>query len=468
MSKPWSPRGYQETALKFALSHQASGLMLDPGLGKTSTYLAYISILKDHKAIRSALVTAPLRVAQTVWPEEGRKWTDFNHLKIVDLTEKTDEQREELRQRGADVWVINPESLHKIINPQQLTGLEARKVPNKWNIDLFLADESTRFADSSTKRFKALRAVLDQYKYRNIATGTPAPNGLWQLFGQVYLLDYGQRLGKYITHFRQEFMHPHPFIQHTYEMNRGAEQEIYARVSDILLRMKAKDHLEMPELIENRIVVDLPPAAYRQYLEFEKTFLIKVLNETVPAFNRASLGIKCRQISNGFVYSAERPGTGLRVHNAKLEALGDLIEQMQGRPLLLAFEFIEDGRAIQERFPFAVNITTAKDSLQVVRDFNAGKIPLLIGHPRSMGHGLNLQEACHDICWFGVQWDLELWLQAIARIWRQGQESPVVTNHIIMARNTTDEGVLEGVDLKDANQNRLDQALINYARARLG
>lgn len=442
--------------------------MLDPGLGKTSTFLALISILKERKEIRRALVVAPMRVAKTVWPFEAQKWSDFNHLKVADLTERTDAQREELLRGNYDIYVINPESLYKVINPTQAKGVEGRDVPNTWGFDLFLADESTRFADAQTKRFKALKSVLHHFEYRNIATGTPTPNGLHQLFGQCYILDFGAALGEYITHFRQMYMHPHPYVQYAYEMNPGADQRIYDRVGDLLLRMKAKDHLEMPELIHNVIHVALPPTVREKYSKFEKDFLIEVLDETVPAFNRASLGTKCRQIANGFVYSQETKGIALPIHNEKLEALGELIEEMQGRPLLVMYEFIADGKRIAERFPQAVNVTGTRDIESVVRDFNAGKIPLLIGHPRSAGHGLNLQASCSDICWYGVTWDLELWIQAIARIWRQGQPSTTVRNHIIVATDTTDEAVLQGLTLKEASQDRVDQAIISYAKARVG
>lgn len=468
MAKPWTPRSYQETALSFLMENAGRGLLLDPGLGKTSTYLAYISILMERKLVKRSLVTAPMRVAKTVWPFEAEKWSDFNHIRVADLTERTDAQREELLQGDYDVYVINPESSYKVYNPNKIMGVNARHVPNKWKIDLFLADESTRWADPSTQRFKMLKDVLHHWEYRNIATGTVAPNGEHQFFGQCYLLDFGDALGKYITHFRQMYMHPHPYVQYAYEMNAGAGDRIMERISHLLLRMRAKDHLAMPELINNEIRVQLPPHVKKQYDEFERDFLIKVLDETVPAFNRASLGIKCRQIANGFIYSRDRPGEALPIHEAKLDALEQLIEEMNGRPLLVMYEFIEDGKAIQRRFPHAVNVTGSKDIERVVRDFNAGKIPLLVGHPRSAGHGLNLQEACSDICWFGITWDLELWIQAIARIWRQGQPSATVQNHIILAADTTDEGVLAGLLAKEQKSDAIDQALILYARARLG
>lgn len=465
---PWTPRSYQLEALEFALGRTGSGLMLDPGLGKTSTFLAFISILLERKAIRRALVVAPMRVAKTVWPVEVRKWKDFNHLKVADLTERTDQQREELLRGNYDIYVINPESLYKVINPDQVIGVAGNQLPNYWGIDLFLADESTRFADPSTKRFKALKSVLPHYEYRNIATGTPTPNGLHQLFGQCYILDFGAALGSYITHFRQMYMHPDPYVAYVYNMNSGAGERIYPKIAHMLLRMRAKDHLEMPELIYNKIYVKLPPAAQTQYDVFERKFLITVLDETIPAFNRASLGVKCRQIANGFIYSQENKGVGLPIHTAKLDALGSLLEEMQGRPLLVMYEFIEDARAIAERFPFAINVTGTKDIEQVVTDFNSGKIPLLIGHPRSAGHGLNLQAACHDICWYGVTWDLELWVQAIARLWRQGQESPFVTVHIIVAEDTTDDAVLAGMTAKEAEQVLVDQALQLYAQQKIG
>jgi len=461
----WTPRDYQEEALSFALGRTNSGLLLDPGLGKTSTFLALISILLERKEIRRALVVAPLRVAQTVWPFEAQKWKDFNHLNVCDLCQKTDQQREELLKAKFDVYVINPESLYKVINPTKRSGVKAFGLKNNWGFDLILADESTRFADIQTQRFKLLKPLLPQIKYRNIATGTPAPNGLHQLFGQCYFLDDGKALGEYITHFRQMFMHPHEHIAYVYQMNPNAEEQIMKRVHHMLLRMRAKDKLDMPELIHNPIRVVLPPVVLKQYKTLERDYLIKVLDETIPAFNKASLGIKCRQVANGFIYSQEEKGEYLPIHDEKLDALDELLQELQERPLLLMYEFIADGARIMKRFPHAVNITGARDITKVVADFNAGKIPLLIGHPRSAGHGLNLQGACSDICWYGFNQDLELWQQAIARIWRQGQEAPVVKNHILLADDTTNAAVLGAITAKDATQNRVDQALIDYAKS---
>jgi SNF2 family DNA or RNA helicase len=219
----------------------------------------------------------------------------------------------------------------------------------------------------------------------------------------------------------------------------------------------AVDHLDMPELINNYIEVTLAPTVFKQYKTMERDFLIKIQDDTVVAFNTAALGVKCRQICNGFIYNENHEA--LPIHGQKLEALLELVDEMQGRPLLLCYEFIEDARAIQAILPGAVNISERKDTLAVVKSFNEGKIPVLMGHPKSMGHGLNLQEICKDICWFGITWDLELYQQAIARVWRQGQPSPVVNCHHIVAKDTLDLEVVKRLAEKDATQNRLNTAL---------
>ena len=436
--------------------------MLDPGLGKTSTTLAMISLLLEQKQIKRVLVVAPLRVAKNVWTSEAAKWEDFNRLKVCDLTEKDDTTRDALLKRGYDIYTINPESLYKVLNPGKVTTALHGAVENKWGFDMLVIDESTRFADPSTQRFKYLKPLLKYFKRRVILTGTPAPNGLEGLFGQVYILDFGAALGEYITHFRQMYMSPHPRVAYAYLMNPGAAEHIYKRVGDVLLRMRAKDHLEMPELIFNQIYVDLPKEAMDQYKILERDFILALKTEKVKALSAASLGIKLRQMSNGFLYSQETPGKAHVIHDAKLDALEDLVESMQGRPLLVMYEFIEDARRIAEKFPKAVMISGAKDINKIIQDFNAGKISMLVGHPRSAGHGLNLQGACSDICWFGVTWDLELWLQAIARVWRQGQEEDFVKVHVIMSRGTNDHIVIQGLTDKDAEQGNLDQALIDY------
>lgn len=437
--------------MEWFIERPHSGLLLDPGLGKTSTTLAYIDFMKAGGHPHHTLVVAPLRVAKTVWPIEVEKWADFSNLKVIDLCEKSKEERIALLKLKADIYVINPESLQRLlkIDPWLYVPLS-----------ILVIDESTKFKDPTTQRFKFLREHIHKFGRRHILTGTPAPNGLQDLFGQMFVVDNGKTLGKYITHFRQEFMYPDR-SGFGWVMAPGVEPIIYERVRPYLLRLMAKDHLEMPELINNFIEVELAPKLMENYKKLEKNFLLKLNDETVVAFNTAALGVKCRQFSNGFLYNDNHDA--LPVHGQKLEALLELVDEMQGRPLLVCYEFIEDGRAIQQILPGAVNISQSKDSLAIVREFNAGNIPVLIGHPKSMGHGLNLQEKCRDICWFGITWDLELYQQAIARVWRQGQPSPIVVNHHLVAKGTLDMTVVKRLSDKDANQMRLNNALKSLA-----
>lgn len=444
---PWNPRPYQFESLMWITERPHCGLLLDPGLGKTSTTLAAVRHLKDEGYIKHVLVVAPLRVAKTVWPVEGKKWADFTSMSICDLTELDREERVRLLRKGYDVYVINPESLVKILELD----------PWAWvDLDMLVIDESTKFKDSQTIRFKALKKVLHRFKRRVILTGTPAPNGLADLFGQMYVCDMGVSLGKYITHFRQRYMYQ-SHDGFTWMMAPGSSEEIYERISGKLLRLMAKDHLEMPELINNYIPVQLSPKVRAQYKELEHTFLLQLAEQTVAVFNTAALGTKLRQVANGFLYDEFHAAH--RLHDEKIEALRELIEEMQGRPLLLCYEFIDDRVRLKEAFPLAVDISESKNVLKTIQDFNAGRIPILMGHPRSMGHGLNLQESCHDICWFGITWDLELYQQAIARIWRQGQEAPVVSVHHIVAEATKDEDVVAALAGKDRTQNRLNDAI---------
>lgn len=398
-------------------------------------------------AVKHALVVAPLRVAKTVWPVEATKWEDFEHLNVCDLCEKSQEKRIELLTHAYDIYVINPESLVNLLDLNPWKYLE---------FDMLIVDESTKFKDSSTKRFKALRQHLKRFSRRVILTGTPAPNGLADLFGQMYVCDEGASLGRYITHFRQRYMYK-AYDGFTWLMAPGSAARIYEAVKPTLLRMMAVDHLEMPELVNNYIEISLPAPILKKYRELERDFLIQINQETIAVFNAAALGTKLRQVANGFIYDEYHDAK--HVHDEKLKSLIELVEEMQGRPLIVCYEFVEDAKIIQAAFPYAVNISENKDSLTVVNDFNEGRIPLLIGHPKSMGHGLNLQEACKDICWYGIPWDLELYQQAIARIWRQGQPSPIVMVHHIIARETKDVDVVKALAVKDANQSSLNNAL---------
>lgn len=460
MSIPYTPRPYMEAAIEFGLSRDGAGIMLDPGMGKTGIALAICTVLKAQQEIRRVLVVAPGRVAKATWFAEGKKWEDFSHLKIVHAVEKTEAERKAIcLNQSIDIVTINPESLHKI--------LEAPWFP-ECNFDLLIVDESTKFKNTQSKRFKALKKQLRSFKRRIILTGTPVPNGLEDIFGQMYIVDFGQSLGQYITHFRMAYMYQRPGDQWSYYMRPGVEGEIYDKVKERLMRMRAKDHLKMPELIHNTRYVDLPPALMKQYKELEDDYITKIEETTIAAINPSAAGVKLRQFANGFLYfdpEGGGPRQTLQLHEAKLDELAELKEEMQGRPLLVGYEFIEDARRIMARFPDAVNLGAAKNPAEIIDRFNAGLIPLLLGHPASVGHGLNLQDRCHEVCWYSDTWDLELYIQFIDRVYRQGQSSPTVTVFHISARGTRDEKVAAALEKKDLTQEEFNQAILTPLQA---
>lgn len=446
--RDWIPRPYMEQAIEFAISRPGSGLMLDPGMGKTSITLAVIDLLKSVGEIRKTLVVAPLRVCKTVWPVEGQKWTNFRHLKIVNLCEMRDTERALLIAQSSDVYLINPESL---VNVLPLLGKD---------FDLLVLDESTKFKDTKTKRFTALKKKLFDFKRRMILTGTPVPNGLADLFGQMFVVDFGESLGKFITHFRMEFCYQHPGDIHGWYLRPGSDKLIYKRVANKLMRLDAKDHLAMPELIFSTIEVAMPARDMVKYKALEKDFVAKLEDASIAVFNPAALGTKLRQMANGFIYDGEASDRKAHhVHNEKIDALEELVEEMQGRPLLVAYEFKEDAEMIMKRIPYAVDLGHVADVLGTARDFNAGRIPVLIAHPASAGHGLNLQDACNTVCWYGITWNLEHYIQLNDRVYRQGQEAAQVVIHHIVCKGTKDESVVQALDAKDRTQNKFNQAI---------
>ena len=468
----WNPQPHQEKAMAFALDRPGCGLLLDPGLGKTSITLAVILLCKDAGEVRKTLVVAPLRVCKTVWPVEARKWDEFHGLKVVVLCDMTEEERTAAMAGPGDIFVCHPE----IVQDRSYTHPKTKVISLTKGVfslltrefDLLVVDESTKFKDTQSARFKALKRVLPNFKRRMILTGTPVPNGVADLFGQMYIVDYGESLGKFITHFRVQFMHQRPGNQYAYFLNPGSEDMIYRRVASKLLRMDAVDHLDMPALIESNIMVDFPTLDLRrQYDKLEDDFLTEVGGDTVVVFNAAALGTKLRQFANGFLYH-EETGTvsrsALYLHEEKLDALEGLVEEMQGRPLLVGYEFQEDARRILERFPQAIDLGAARNPEGVVAAFNKGDVPILLAHPASAGHGLNLQEACNTVCWYSPTWNLEHRIQFIARVWRQGQKASAVVVHNILTRGTKDEDVTLAVQKKDVTQTRFNDAIKSNAR----
>jgi SNF2 family DNA or RNA helicase len=426
---------------------------MDPGLGKTSCALQAFKILRDLGYVRRALVIAPLRPMLHTWTAEIDKWSNFQHL-VYDVLHGKNKEKAASSPEGTDLFLINPEGLQWLLG-RSIKNFSDKKL-RQLGVDMLIVDESTKFKHSNTTRFKLLRKALNVFKRRYILTGTVSPNGLMDLFGQFYILDGGNALGAYITHFRSKyFSQPNPIHEpYKWEANEGAMQEIAERIDPLCLRLKAEDYLDMPELQHINLNVKLPDKAMQHYLEMENEFITKLEEDIAYAENAATVGIKCRQIANGAVYT---DGENYEiVHDTKIERLKELTEELQGEPLLLLYEFRHDLERIKEAYPDLMyfGMKGIKEEV-IVQRWNAGELSILAGHPASMGHGLNLQGSCHRVCWFGITWNFEYYDQAIARVYRQGQKSDRVLNYHIVAEDTLDEKVLRVLQQKERTQEDL-------------
>lgn len=480
----YKPHAYQTYAKDFVLNNQYCGLILDMGLGKSViTLSALFDLLLESFDIRKVLVIAPLRVAQDTWPKEIAKW---DHLKGLNysLVLGSEQERRAALQQKAFIYIINRENVTWLVDNY------------RWDFDTLVIDELSSFKSAKAQRFKALKRVRPLVKRVIGLTGTPAPNGLIDLWPQVYLLDMGQRLGRFIGGYRERFFVPdkrNRDVIFSYKPREGAEDKIYELISDICISMKAEDHLKMPALISNRVLVHMDAREQKLYQSLEKDMVLSLPQGEIDAVNAAALSGKLLQMANGAVYGELCQGSNgepigesrqasigqlcgkpcqgsdgepngerrvvLPIHNRKLDALEDLIEAANGRPLLVAYWYKHDLDRIQERFTQAKRIDTSQD----IDAWNAGWIPLALVHPASAGHGLNLQEGGSSIVWFGLTWSLELYQQLNARLWRQGQRNTVVVQHIV-CEGTHDEDVMRALERKDAGQT----ALIDAVKARLG
>lgn len=458
----FTPHNYQKKAIQFLLERAVGGLFLDLGLGKTSCILSAVKILKERKIIKKVLIIAPLRVCYSVWPAEVQKWSNFNHLRVEVLHGP---KKHHAIQRDADIYLINPDGLPWLMTEGRLAKLGA---------DTLVVDESSAFKHSSTQRFKLLKSVLSEFRRRYILTGTPAPNGLLDLFGQVYILDQGLALGRFITHYRQNYFVPTGYQGYDWKPKPDAEKEIYDKLRPMVLRMEAADYLELPDRIDNTVVVQLPDKARRAYTEMELLFLTALDNgEAITAPSAAAVGVKLRQLANGAMYRNIEARVEARTeseewvayHDAKLDALDEIVEAQQGRPVLVAYEFDHDAARIRKRFPKAQFLADAKGRRveDMIASWNRGEIEMLVAHPASAGHGLNLQAGGNTVVWFGLTWNLELYQQFNARILRQGNSHDHVVIHHIVAKDTVDEAVMKALASKDKTQNRLLDALKEYA-----
>lgn len=453
-------------------------------MSKTAITLATIKILKQQKLIDKVLVIAPLRPCYLVWPKEVAKWADFNHFKMVVLHGPN---KDALLRQKADIYVINPEGLEWLTQATKTkTARNKTRVTMdlaRWKslgFDVLVVDELSKFKHTNTTRFKIIKLILGFFRRRWGLTGSPAANGLMGLFGQLYVLDQGRSLGQFITHYRMKYFAPVDLQGYVWKLQPGAEQLIYERISPIVMRLSAEDYLEMPELIENVIRVDLPDKVRKMYDQMENDLLTRIDKSVVIASNAAAASTKCRQIANGGIYLEPGLLEGFKLppsdrewvnlHTEKVDALEDLIEELQGQPLLVAYDFEHDFDRIKKKFgkdvPYIGSGVSTKRALELETLWNAGKLPLLFGHPMSIAHGLNLQEQAEHVCWHSLTWDYELYDQFVRRVRRQGNKAKRVFSHMIVARNTIDEVMVASLRAKKKGQNTFFDGLKKLTRSR--
>ncbi len=449
---------YQRYCVDFLKAHPEAILILEMGLGKSAVSLtAILDLMFDRFEVGKTLVIAPLRVARTVWPEERETWEHASFLRMSVMVGDA-KQRTAALKAPADVYVINRE------NVKWLTDyLEKHNLP--WPFDMVVIDELSSFKNHQSQRWKALRKVRPYIRRVVGLTGTPAANGLLDLWAETYLIDRGERLGQYSTRYRDIFftpagMNPYTGVVYSYEPKPGAEAEIYRRIADISVSMKAKDYLHMPECLTVAHRVEMDPAERKLYDAMKEDLLVDVGEDTLAADNAAALSGKLLQMANGAIYNTEKEVK--HIHDRKLEALFDLIEQANGQSVLVCYWYRHDHQRIQE-YLIARGIPTRDlKSDQDIADWNAGRIPVALISPASAGHGLNIQRGGHIMIWFSLVWSLELYSQTNARLWRQGQKE-VVTIHHLVTKDTIDENVLSALRRKDLTQ----QNLINAVKAHL-
>lgn len=439
----FKPHDYQLKAIRLLVSQGAAGLFLDPGLGKTVCVLSAFMVLHKKGIASKILIVAPLRVASKTWPDEIEKWAHTSHLTYVLLHGS---EKQERLQEDVDIYIINPEGLKWLFTQKE-----------RPEFDTLCLDESSKFKDTQTQRFKLLKPLLPKFLRRWILTGTPAPNGIADLFGQIFILDAGAALGRYITHFRLKYFYQRPGDIYTWIPRPSAYLEIVEKIKPLILQLSAEDYLKMPELTFRDIPVSLPKEARKIYQEVEDNFISLLAESKIIAGSAAVAGGKCRQIANGAVYY-DAAGNWSEIHDAKLDALEDLLEELGGAPTLVLYEFKHDAARILARLgtlPVLGGTLSEGKLSDMVDRFNAGSIPVLMGHPASMGHGLNLQGSCRHVVWFGIPWNLEHYDQAIARVYRQGQKAETVFVYHLKAVDTLDEKVLRVLGSKDKTQQSL-------------
>lgn len=445
----FTPHPYQRYCIDRVVKDQAIGLFLDMGLGKTVITLFAIMELKYGRfAVNKVLVIAPKKVAEATWQQEASKWEFLRNLRFATVLGSAKNRIKELY-RPADIYVINRENVDWLVDYYK----------NDWPFDMVVVDESSSFKSHRAKRFKALASIRPHIRRIVELTGTPSPNSLMDLWSQLYLLDGGARLGKYYTHFRDRFFDPGKRTReviYSYDPKDGAQQSIMGRISDICISMKASDYLQLPDCIIDDIPVELDAKAKKAYNQLERDMVLALPDGDIDVASAAGLSNKLQQLANGAVYDDEH---GVHeVHNCKLEAFLELLEKLNGQHALVFYNFKHDLSRIQDALKTSKLRVRVFQGAEEEKDWNSGKIDVLLAHPASTAYGLNLQNGGHHIIWFGLNWSLELYQQANKRLHRQGQQEPVII-HQLVCRGTRDDDLVGALDWKDKAQDYVLESL---------
>ena len=446
----FKPHDYQRYTIQFIIDHSESAIFLGMGMGKTiSTLTAINDLIRNRFETQKVLVIAPIRVARDTWPAEIHKWDHLAGLTVSPII-GTAKQREAAANRRADIYTIGRENLPWLVKHHG----------NRWPYDMVIIDELSSFKNPQAKRFKALKKVRPKIHRIVGLTGTPAPNSLLDIWAPFRLIDNGQRLGKYITHYRDQYFTPgrrNGTVVYNWNLRPGADQAIYDNIADITVSMRTTDYLQLPESTHQHITVQLPTKARKHIDTLKRDLVLDLDDDTIDAANAATLSLKLQQLAGGAIYN-EAGDDYITIHDEKIQALTELVDQAQGNTLLVCYWFKHERDRILDAIPGARVLDTAKD----FHDWNNGDIPVALIHPASAGHGLNLQAGGHIMVWYTTPWSLELYEQANARLHRQGQTDPVSIIHIDTA-DSIDQTVHQALTRKDTTQ----QALITAVKAQL-
>ena len=438
----FKPHAYQQHCINKIIEIKKLGLFLDMGLGKTITTLTAVKELKYNRfLVRRVLVIAPKKVAEGTWTREAAKW---DHTQMLRVSPVLGSQAKRIRALNtpADLYIINRENVCWLVDYYR----------NAWPFDMVVVDESSSFKSHSAKRFKALASVSSRIDRMVELTGTPSPNGLDDLWSQIFLLDGGERLGKRHTQFRERYFQPDKRgadgMVYSYEAKPGTEASILEKISDICISMKAEDYLQLPDVTYHEIPVELDSKSLKAYYELEREMVLQLPedDETISVTSAAALSNKLLQLANGALYDEDRQVH--EVHNCKIEAFLELIESLQGKPALVFYNYQHDRARILKALEKSGLAVRELKTTQDEDDWNAGKIQVLLTHPASSAYGLNLQQGGNHVVWFGLTWNYELYTQANKRLHRQGQKEKVIIHHLVCS-GTRDTDVMQALQRKD-------------------